>query len=106
MLLRQQPQPGRELSSLAEGCAVTDGGHDRGCNQRSDTRNLPQSPTRFIARSDPFPFVVHLHDLNLTSRMRNLVALLWSERKALELQIVQMNDRGERTASSDESCRR
>jgi uncharacterized protein (TIGR03435 family) len=27
MLLRQQPQPGRELSSLAEGCAVTDGEH-------------------------------------------------------------------------------
>src|SRR5258705_7738906 len=65
MLLRQQPHPGCELSSLAEGCAVTDGGHDRGCNQRSDARDLPQSPTRSIARSDPFHFVVHLHDLKL-----------------------------------------
>ena len=39
-----------------EGCAVTDGGHDRGCNQRSDARDLPQSPTRIITRSDPFHF--------------------------------------------------
>jgi transposase len=29
---------------------------------------------------------------NLTPRMRNLVAMLWSEWKDLELQIVQMND--------------
>ena len=65
MLLRQQPHPGRELPPLAEGCAVTDGGHDRGCNQRSDARDLPQSPTRSIARSDPFHFVVHLDDLKL-----------------------------------------
>jgi len=34
-------------------------------NQRSDARDLPQSPTRSIARSDPFHFVVHLHDLKL-----------------------------------------
>src|SRR5258707_11356960 len=58
-------EQGRELSPLAEGCAVTDGGHDRGCNQRSDARDLPQSLTRSIARSDPFHFVVHLHDLKL-----------------------------------------
>src|SRR5258707_13288560 len=58
-------EQGRELSPLAEGCAVTDGGHDRGCNQRSDARDLPQSPTRSIARSDPFHFVVPLHDLKL-----------------------------------------
>jgi len=65
MLVRQQPQPGRELPPLAEGCAVTDGGNDRGCNQRSDARDLPQSPTRRIARSDPLHLVVHLDDLKL-----------------------------------------
>ena len=43
---------------------------------------------------------------NLTPRMRNLVAMLWSEWKDLELQIVQMNDEVERIASSDAVCRR
>jgi transposase len=43
---------------------------------------------------------------NLTPRMRNLVAMLWSEWKDLELQIVQMNDEVERIASSDATCRR
>ena len=43
---------------------------------------------------------------NLTPRMRNLVAMLWSEWKDLELQIVEMNDEVERIASSDDACRR
>src|SRR5271155_2795942 len=43
---------------------------------------------------------------NLTPRMRNLVAMLWSEWKDLELQIMQMNDEVERIASSDAACRR
>jgi transposase len=42
---------------------------------------------------------------NLTPRMGNLVAMLWSEWKDLELQIVQMNDEVERIASSDAACR-
>ncbi len=41
---------------------------------------------------------------NLTPRMRNLVAMLWSEWKDLELQIVEMNDEVERIASSDAAC--
>ena len=36
--------------------------------------------------------------------MRNLVAMLWSEWKDLELQIEQMNDEVERIASSDAAC--
>ena len=43
---------------------------------------------------------------NLSPRMRNLVAMLWSEWKDLELQIVEMNDEVERIASSDAACRR
>ena len=43
---------------------------------------------------------------SLTPRMRNLVAMLWSEWKDLELQIVEMNDEVERIASSDDACRR
>jgi transposase len=43
---------------------------------------------------------------NLTPRMRNLVAMLWSEWKELELQIVEMNDEVERIASSDAACLR
>jgi transposase len=41
---------------------------------------------------------------NLTPRMRNLVAMLWSEWKDLELQIVEMNYEVERIASSDAAC--
>src|ERR1035441_2292361 len=62
-LVRQQPQPGGELSSLAEGCAVADRRYDRGCNQRSDSWDLTQSATRIIARSNPFHFAVHFVDL-------------------------------------------
>ena len=36
--------------------------------------------------------------------MRNLVAMLWSEWKDLELQIVEMNEEVERIASSDAAC--
>jgi transposase len=43
---------------------------------------------------------------NLSPRMRNLVAMLCSEWKELELQIVEMNDEVERIASSDDACRR
>jgi transposase len=43
---------------------------------------------------------------NLTPRMRNLVAMLWSEWKDLELQIVEMNDEVERIASTDAACLR
>jgi len=43
---------------------------------------------------------------NLTPRMRNLVAMLWSEWKDLELQIVELNDEVERIASTDAACLR
>ena len=38
--------------------------------------------------------------------MRNLLAMLWSEWKDLELQIAEMNDEVERIASSDAACLR
>ena len=41
---------------------------------------------------------------DLTSRMRNLVAMLWNEWKELELQIAEMNDEVERIASTDPAC--
>jgi transposase len=47
----------------------------------------------------------NIHE-NLTPRMRNLMAMLWSEWKDLELQIAEMNDEVERIASSDDACRR
>jgi transposase len=43
---------------------------------------------------------------NLTPRMRDLVAMLWSEWKDLELQILEMNAEVERIASSYDACRR
>jgi hypothetical protein len=49
----------------------------------------------------PIPQVLENANENLTPRMRNLVAMLWSEWKELELQIVEMNDEVERIASSD-----
>lgn len=39
-------------------------------------------------------------DENLTLRMRNLIAMLWSEWKELEVRMVEMNDEIERIASS------
>ena len=51
-------------SALAEGCAVTDGGHDRGCNQRSDAKEICRNLRHASSlRSDPLHFVVHLDDL-------------------------------------------
>jgi transposase len=62
-----------------------------------------KSPIRL---REALPEVLENVNENLTPRMRNLVALLWSEWKDLELQIVQMNDEVERIASSDAACRR
>jgi transposase len=62
-----------------------------------------KSPIRL---REALPEVLENANQNLTPRMRNLVAKLWSEWKDLELQIVQMNDEVERIASSDAACRR
>ncbi len=60
-----------------------------------------KSPIRL---REALPEVLENADENLTPRMRNLVAMLWSEWKDLELQIVEMNDEIERIASSDAAC--
>jgi transposase len=52
------------------------------------------------------PEVLENADQNLTPRMRNLLALLWSEWKELEQQIVEMNMEVEQIASSDAACQR
>jgi transposase len=62
-----------------------------------------KSPIRL---REALPEVLENVNENLTPRMRNLVAMLWSEWKDLELQIMQRNDEVERIASSDEACRR
>jgi transposase len=62
-----------------------------------------KSPNRL---REALPEVLENANENLTPRMRNLVAMLWSEWKDLELQIAEMNDEVERIASSDEACRR
>jgi transposase len=62
-----------------------------------------KSPIRL---REALPEVLENVNENLTPRMRNLVAMLWSEWKDLELQIVEMNDEVERIASSDAGCRR
>ena len=62
-----------------------------------------KSPIRL---REALPEVLENVNENLTPRMRNLVAMLWSEWKDLELQIVEMNDQMERIASSDAACRR
>ena len=62
-----------------------------------------KSPIRL---REALPKVLENINENLTPRMRNLVAMLWSEWKNLELQIVEMNDEVERIASSDDACRR
>src|ERR1700726_1270607 len=62
-----------------------------------------KSPIRL---REALPEVLENVNENLTPRMRNLVAMLWSEWKDLELQIVEMNDQVERIASSDAACRR
>jgi transposase len=60
-----------------------------------------KSPSRL---REAIPGVLENANANLTPRMRNLVAMLWSEWKELELQIVEINDEVERIASSDAAC--
>jgi transposase len=55
---------------------------------------------------EAIPEVLESANENLTPRIRNLVAMLWSEWKHMELQIQEMNDEIERIASSDAACRR
>jgi transposase len=55
---------------------------------------------------EALPEVLENVNENLTPRMRNLVAMLWSEWKDLELQIVAMNEEVEQIASSDPACQR
>jgi transposase len=55
-----------------------------------------KSPARLRER---MPEILENGDEDLTPRIRNLLALLWSEWKELELQIVEMNDEVERIAS-------
>ena len=62
-----------------------------------------KSPIRL---REALPEVLENADENLTPRMRNLVAMLWSEWKELELQIAEMNDEVERIASDDAACLR
>jgi transposase len=57
-----------------------------------------------IRLRESIPEVLENANENLTPRMRNLVAMLWSEWKDLELQIVEMNEEVERIASSDAAC--
>jgi transposase len=61
---------------------------------------------RPIRLREAMPEVLENVHENLTPRMRNLIARLWSEWKDLELQIAEMNDEVERIASSDAACRR
>ena len=62
-----------------------------------------KSPIRL---REAMPEVLENANENLTPRMRNLIAILWSEWKDLELQIAEMNDEVERIASSDAACQR
>ncbi len=62
-----------------------------------------KSPVRL---REAIPEVLESANENLTPRIRNLVAMLWSEWKHMELQIQEMNDEIERIASSDAACRR
>jgi transposase len=62
-----------------------------------------KKPSRLRAA---IPEVLENADENLTPRMRNLIAMLWSEWKDLEVQIDEMNSEMERIASSDAACRR
>ncbi|WP_049789456.1 IS110 family transposase [Granulicella tundricola] len=60
-----------------------------------------KSPIRL---REAIPEVLENASENLTSRMRNLVAMLRSEWKDLELQIVERNDEVKRIASIDAAC--
>jgi transposase len=59
---------------------------------------------RPIPLREAIPEVLESANENLTPRMRNLAAMLWSEWEDLERQIVEMNDDVERIASSDAAC--
>ena len=61
---------------------------------------------RPIRLMEAMPEVLENANENLTPRMRNMMAMLWSEWKDLELQIAEMNDEVERIASSDAACQR
>lgn len=52
------------------------------------------------------PEILENAEANLTPRMRNLAALLWSEWKELEERIMAMNLEVEQIASSDAACER
>ena len=60
-----------------------------------------KSPIRL---REAIPEVLENANENLTPRLRNLVAMLWSEWKHMELQIQEMNEEIERIASSDAGC--
>jgi transposase len=60
-----------------------------------------KSPIRL---REAIPEVLENANENLTPRLRNLVAMLWSEWKHMELQIQEMNEEIERIASSDAAC--
>jgi transposase len=62
-----------------------------------------KSPIRL---REAIPAVLENVEENLTSRMRNLIAMMWSEWKDLELQITELNAEVERIASSDAACQR
>jgi len=62
-----------------------------------------KSPIRL---REAMPEVLENANEDLSPRMRNLIAILWSEWKDLELQIAEMNDEVERIASSDAACQR
>jgi transposase len=62
-----------------------------------------KSPIRL---REAIPTVLENAEENLTPRMRNLIAMMWSEWKDLELQLAAMNAEIEQIASSDAACQR
>ena len=62
-----------------------------------------KSPAKLRER---MPEILENAEEDITPRMRNLLALLWSEWKDSESQLEEMNDEVERIASSDAACMR
>ena len=62
-----------------------------------------KSPIRL---REAIPTVLENAKENLPPRMRNLIAMMWSEWKDLELQLAAMNAEIEQIASSDAACQR
>jgi transposase len=62
-----------------------------------------KSPIRL---REAIPTVLENVEENLTPSMRNLIAMMWSEWKDLELQLAAINAEVERIASSDAACQR